>query len=202
MTLDRIGMEVATRLPTDKLDSGLFEFYEPLFAPIRVYPVRLLELGVQHGGALVSYARYFRNGFVLGADTDGPRLRKLQRYLDRTALAERVRIEAGDVADGMFLRTICVGLGPHPLDIVIDDASHQYAQARASLSYLWPRLRPGGLYIVEDWHAAYWDERYAVDGGLPAILNTALKDMALQHKGRLPNEIIIHRRAFAMRKMR
>jgi len=38
-----------------------------------------------------------------------------------------------------------------PLDIVFDDCSHQYAPTLASFEHLFPLVRDGGYYIVEDW---------------------------------------------------
>ena len=37
------------------------------------------------------------------------------------------------------------------LDLVIDDASHRLGPTRASFNVLFPRLRPGGRFIIEDW---------------------------------------------------
>ena len=37
------------------------------------------------------------------------------------------------------------------LDLVVDDASHLYELTKASFVYLFPKLNPGGLYIIEDW---------------------------------------------------
>jgi cephalosporin hydroxylase len=37
------------------------------------------------------------------------------------------------------------------LDLVVDDASHTYEQTRSSFEILFPLLRPGGIYSVEDW---------------------------------------------------
>jgi hypothetical protein len=34
---------------------------------------------------------------------------------------------------------------------VVDDASHRAGPTRASFNVLFPRLRPGGVYIIEDW---------------------------------------------------
>jgi len=39
---------------------------------------------------------------------------------------------------------------PPTLDLIIDDASHALAHQLASLEALWPKLAPGGIYIVED----------------------------------------------------
>ena len=44
------------------------------------------------------------------------------------------------------------------LDVVIDDASHFYAQTLASFQILFPLLPPGGLYIIEDWAWEHWEE--------------------------------------------
>jgi hypothetical protein len=37
---------------------------------------------------------------------------------------------------------------------VIDDASHAYAHTRRAFEVLFPLLRPGGWYAIEDWS---WD---------------------------------------------
>jgi hypothetical protein len=42
------------------------------------------------------------------------------------------------------------------LDLVVDDCSHKYEQTKASFNVLFPRLRPGGLYLIEDWGSAHW----------------------------------------------
>ncbi len=38
-----------------------------------------------------------------------------------------------------------------PLDLVLDDCSHQFDCTRESFEFLFNRLRPGGWYIIEDW---------------------------------------------------
>jgi len=42
-----------------------------------------------------------------------------------------------------------------PLDLVIDDASHLLAESRLSFESLFPRLRPGGLFVIEDWNGKH-----------------------------------------------
>ena len=37
------------------------------------------------------------------------------------------------------------------LDLVLDDASHEYLPTRTSFEVLFPRLRPGGVFVIEDW---------------------------------------------------
>ena len=45
-------------------------------------------------------------------------------------------------------------LGDHDLselDLVIDDASHSFGPTLASFAGLFPKVRPGGFYVIEDW---------------------------------------------------
>ena len=46
--------------------------------------------------------------------------------------------------------------GASPLDVVIDDASHLYKTTRRTFEIAFPLLRPGGLYVIEDWGWAHW----------------------------------------------
>jgi hypothetical protein len=62
-----------------------------------------------------------------------------------------------DQTDAKRLDEICENaFGDAPLDIVIDDASHLYAESRRSFELLFPRMRPGGLYVIEDWAWFHW----------------------------------------------
>jgi hypothetical protein len=47
--------------------------------------------------------------------------------------------------------TVTQEFGSEPLDLVIDDASHLFDETVASFNVLFPRLRPGGLFVLEDW---------------------------------------------------
>lgn len=40
------------------------------------------------------------------------------------------------------------------LDLVVDDASHFYEQTKSSFNALFPLLRTGGIYAIEDWGLA------------------------------------------------
>lgn len=125
-----------------------FDIYERHFAPFRNRSPRILEIGVSHGGSLELWQRWFGRGTtIVGIDID-PRT---------AALAERgVTIRIGDQGDVSFMRSVAERDGP--FDIVIDDGSHQPAHQRASLDALWPAVTPGGIYLVEDLHANYWED--------------------------------------------
>jgi hypothetical protein len=63
-----------------------------------------------------------------------------------------------DQSDRSTLRWIVQTEFPAELDLVVDDASHVYEWTKTSFETLFPLLRAGGLYIVEDWSWAYYKE--------------------------------------------
>src|SRR5690606_9352585 len=57
--------------------TSYFAFYERAFSPIRNKPVRLLEVGIQNGGSLEIWGKYFSNAQkLLGCDIN-PNCRKI-----------------------------------------------------------------------------------------------------------------------------
>ncbi len=65
--------------------------------------------------------------------------------------------------DGAMLRRVIDEGDSAPLDLVIDDASHLYRLSRRSFELLFPRLRPGGLYALEDWYWSFLPEEKTGD---------------------------------------
>ena len=92
-------------------------------------------------------------------------------------LGEKLKLHFGtSQADPTAVRQIMDSdFGGEKLDLVIDDASHHYDLSRKSFEIIFPRLREGGLYIIEDWQWAHMDDpRYQngeVFGGQPALTN-------------------------------
>jgi len=115
--------------------------YDRLFAPYRDKPVRLLEIGVQNGGSLEIWGKYFHNAeAVVGVDVD-ERCGAL-RY-ENPAIKVWVR----DIKEIAF---------DAPYDIIIDDGSHMSSDIIATLRTHWYNLFYGGIYIIEDLHCSYW----------------------------------------------
>ena len=53
------------------------------------------------------------------------------------------------------------------IDFVLDDASHLYGPTRATFEALFPMVRPGGTYVIEDWGWAHWAGSPWQDGSGP-----------------------------------
>jgi hypothetical protein len=127
-----------------------YDIYDRYFSEFSGQPVTLLELGVHTGASLKVWASYFPNGSVIGIDLIDP-------GPDFSAYPNIV-YEVADQADRPRLDAICKARAPEGFDLIIDDASHIGYSAAASYSVLFPRLKSGALYNIEDWGTGYYDD--------------------------------------------
>lgn len=77
--------------------------------------------------------------------------------------AERALFDAGLVLLAPMDQASPKILAHGPFDVIIDDASHLSSKTIESFRLLWPHLKPGGWYVVEDTHMAYHDHYYGED---------------------------------------
>ena len=132
---------------TDKQESFL-SVYESLFSSLRHQPVALLELGIHHGGSLLMWRDYFPQGAIAGLD---------QHAVKVDDPSGRIHLYQGQQQDTVLLDRIASEVAPGGFDIVIDDASHFGRLSRATFRHLFDHhLKPGGIYVIEDWGTGYW----------------------------------------------
>jgi SAM-dependent methyltransferase len=136
----------------------------------RLRPQNIFELGIFQGGSTVLFAEVARPRRLVAIDKRPGGSRPLEQYVSRRRLSDAVRTY-GDVdqADaGRLAEIVDECFDGEALDLVVDDCSHDYEATRASFNELFPRLRPGGLYVIEDWpwaHTAVGADN--IDGLLP-----------------------------------
>lgn len=150
---------------SDKWTSYI-EKYEEFFRPYRDKDVSLLEIGVQNGGSLEIYAKYFQQAKALvGCDID--ELCGTLEYEDSC-----ISIVVGDANSEESEQKI-LDISP-TFDIIIDDGSHHSKDIVSSFSRYFKHLKLNGRYIVEDLHCSYWEH---FDGGLlkPTSSNSFFK---------------------------
>ncbi|MGH8687844.1 MAG: hypothetical protein ACREVQ_09070 [Burkholderiales bacterium] len=156
---------------TDKFgDHEYTPVYEALMRAHRSRPVRMLEVGVGGyqetlgGESLRTWESYFRRGRIYGID-----------LLDKTKLTGgRVQVFQCSQVDGARLGGIAREHGP--FDFIIDDGSHLNAHQIQTFALLWPHLKDGGTYIVEDVQTSYWP---SYGGG---VLGTAAYENSCMHR--------------------
>ena len=81
-----------------------------------------------------------------------------QQYVAQKRLCDRIRTYWNtSQTDRQALLDIVRSEFTGPLDLVFDDASHLYEPTKISFETLFPLLRPGGLYVIEDWAWHHWE---------------------------------------------
>jgi len=139
---------------------------------------RIFELGVWEGGSAALWALTKPLTRYVGIDcrsVDLPFPESLRRHPRWDAVRLHGHVSQDDRA---ALRRIVDEDFDGPLDLVVDDASHLYAQSMASFETLFPRLRPGGLYLIEDWAWAHRPQFQSPDAqwaDQPALSNLVMR---------------------------
>jgi len=139
---------------TDKFGIHFYtQHYETHFAPAKNKKIKLLEIGVggyddpnKGGSSLRMWKNFFKKGKIFSID-----------IFDKSKLEEdRIKIFQGSQVDLDFLERVTDEIGV--IDIIIDDGSHINEHVIESFNFLFPKLRSGGIYVIEDVQTSYWPE--------------------------------------------
>ncbi len=133
----------------------------------RTRPKRILELGIHKGGSTALIAQLAEPEKLVALDIDTPQSGDgLRAFVEARGLEGSVKAhwEVDGSDPDRLEQLLAAELADAPLDLVVDDASHLLEPSRASFNALFPRLRPGGTYLLEDWSWAHapmnlWPQR-------------------------------------------
>merc|ERR1712087_551812 len=140
--------ELAYRYGTDKShdDHKYVDMYEMLFGSIRYTATNITEVGVATGQSLQVWHDYFPRAHIWGLDLKTKKT--VREVLHSPPWAPRMHIlEGSSQARKDIIR---VGLANDSMDIIIDDGEHTFAGNQRTLLALWPALRAGGYFCIED----------------------------------------------------
>jgi hypothetical protein len=129
------------------------ELYHMLFHPYRDRAITFLEMGLLIGGpehgasadretkdlpSIRMWLEFFPKAKILGLDVSDFAWFHHDRFtFHRCDMDDRANIDAAAAR-------------MPALDIIIDDASHASHHQQNGFLSLWPKLRSGGLYVIED----------------------------------------------------
>jgi len=146
--LDKIGRIYRT----DKIGGHFYtQHYQLHFKKFKFKKINLLEIGVggydnpfAGGNSLRMWKKYFPFSKIFSVD-----------IYDKSPLEERrIKIFKGSQVDESLLTNIIEETGE--LDIIIDDGSHINEHVIETFKMLFPKLKKGGIYVIEDTQTSYW----------------------------------------------
>lgn len=154
---DTAWRDIARELGNDKFTDTYayryFDFYERELRGLK--PERIVEIGVQGGKSLRLWKRLFPAAEVIGVDVD-PAV-KVKGF--EVVHADQAEPGAFDWLDWA--------------DFVIDDGGHTMRQQVRTFAAVWPKVRAGGVYVIEDlhtgWMHGYGDAQYPLGSTMGMI---------------------------------
>lgn len=103
----------------------------------------MMEVGNADGSGLLAWAEVFPNAKCIGIDIHPSD--KAQRAAAR--IPDRFEFYLGDATRQEVCECAAAG---REFDFIVDDATHRIEDVLLTLYWLWPYVRRGGLYVVED----------------------------------------------------
>lgn len=120
-----------------KIDN-FYPLYNQKLSPLIGEDLKFLEIGVQGGSSIKKWRKMSWSWEVHGVD------------IDENCKGDNIHI--GDQLDKNFMKQF------EGFDIVIDDGGHTWKQQIETFEQLFPTMRKGALYVIEDLHTSFWNE--------------------------------------------
>ena len=135
--------------PPDAVDA-----FEELLVQLR--PRTIVEMGMHDGASTAFFQEVVRPSKIVGFDGRQNPSAALTDFIERRHLEAILRPYYNiDQSDARRLREVLDFEFGEPVDLVVDDASHLLNETRQTFNALFPRLVPGGSYVIEDWWWAH-----------------------------------------------
>jgi len=146
--------------------------YNNLFTEFGM-PQNIFEIGTAQGGSMLLWHWLGIN--AVGIDVDINRF-KPKDY----AKKHGIKYFKCNIYEQEITRNLAGNQSSNGYDWIIDDGDHTITGIPAAFSVLWDFVRPGGLYIIEDWIALHHTHRMVLMSDLIQLLveNSACRETA------------------------
>jgi lipopolysaccharide biosynthesis glycosyltransferase len=122
--------------------------YDRILSCFRESSTSVLEIGVAQGQSSKMWADYFPNAMIHGAD-----ITEASKVCE--AYCPRIKVHITDQRNEAQLKHL-EQFGP--FDMILDDGNHWWMEQILSFKTLFPFVKKGGIYIIEDSCTSYWKE--------------------------------------------
>lgn len=118
----------------------------------RAQPARIMEIGIASGGSAALLALVAQPETLVAIERDPTPVAALADLITARSLPISTHYGVDQSDRDRLAAIVADNFRREPIDLVIDDASHLFEETRASFETLFPRLAPGGTYVIEDWN--------------------------------------------------
>ncbi len=128
----------------------------------------ICELGIYKGGSCLLFHELFGAKKTVAIDYCKPYV-PLETYIAKNNLSQNIKTyyEIDQANRSKVTSIIEEEFKGEAIDMVFDDASHFLDETKSSFNTIFPYLRHGGYYIIEDWAWAHWPgDQWQKDGGI------------------------------------
>lgn len=137
------------------------EAYFKEFGELKDKELNILEIGILGGASAMMWKDFFTNSQIYCCDVVQNYIQILEWedrirpfYMDQSN-RESIKLSMGKLVDFKTMKA-------PQFDIIVDDGSHQIVHQQITLGMLFPYLKSGGIYVLEDLHTSlnpdYLDE--------------------------------------------
>jgi SAM-dependent methyltransferase len=130
-------------------------FYDSLFRSKKDEPLNIAEIGIYLGGSIRMWKEYFPNSSIYGFDNNNDLIARFtQNHADLG-----IPISFMDVTDEISVQTALNNLNIM-YDIFIEDSTNTLDDQIRVIENVYPYLKPGGVFIIEDIYKASNENDY------------------------------------------
>jgi hypothetical protein len=153
--------EIFNKYGSDKGDANgpkhnYANFYEKFIADKRENIELILEIGICSGKSLRSWDEYFPNVTTIALDIDDK-----SQFSNKKTFT--FMLDQSDEDQIKHFVKECQEKD-YKFDMILDDGSHHMLDQQLSFGYLFPLLKSGGVYFLEDLHTSLADHGFYLYG--------------------------------------
>ena len=145
--------DLAIKYGTDKSSKwhDFANIYEKYFDKIKTQKLVFMEIGIAQAYSARMFEEYFQNSKLYFLDNCPGDVN-----IGKRVLSNRSKCFLIDAGNKEQLTNFVKSEG-ELFDIIIDDAGHQMKQQITSFEVLFPYVKSGGVYVIEDLYISYQD---------------------------------------------
>ncbi len=137
-------------IPHGEGGHNYIEHYERHFSHLQNKKIKLLEIGFGDGGSAKMWEEYFPNAEIHYLNVPASDYEKHGHRV-----SEQTHLHIGDQRKPEDLQDLIDKTGSN-FDIIIDDGGHAYENQKIAFTFLFPHVKNGGCYVIEDLCESYW----------------------------------------------